>query len=83
MLGAGLSDGEDAGGSLATFPRLARELRVHCLRARRSDRGPAGPWSGERSHLPGMAIVPQRPANRQPDDPLPDRPKAERFGRHA
>jgi hypothetical protein len=43
---------------------------------------PPGPWSGERSHLPGMAIVPQRPANRQPDDPLPDRPKADRFGWH-
>ena len=30
---------------------------------------PPGPWSGDRSHLPGMAIVPQRPANRRPDDP--------------
>jgi hypothetical protein len=30
---------------------------------------PPGPWSGDRSHLPGMAIVPQRPANRMPDDP--------------
>jgi hypothetical protein len=29
---------------------------------------PPGPWSGDRSHLPGMAIVPQRPANRSPDD---------------
>ena len=29
---------------------------------------PPGPWSGDRSHLPGMAIVPQRPANRMPDD---------------
>ena len=29
---------------------------------------PPGPWSGSRSHLPGMAIVPQRPANRSPDD---------------
>lgn len=29
---------------------------------------PPGPWSGERRHLPGMAIVPQRPANRRPED---------------
>lgn len=29
---------------------------------------PPGPWSGDRSHLPGMAFVPQRPANRTPDD---------------
>ncbi|MGH2789105.1 MAG: hypothetical protein ACRDJV_14560 [Actinomycetota bacterium] len=30
---------------------------------------PPGPWSGERTHLPGMAIVPRRPPNRQPDEP--------------
>lgn len=29
---------------------------------------PPGPWSGPREHLPGMAIIPQRPANRQPGD---------------
>lgn len=29
---------------------------------------PPGPWSGPREHLPGMAIIPQRPANRRPDD---------------
>jgi hypothetical protein len=29
---------------------------------------PPGPWSGPREHLPGMAIIPQRPANRQPED---------------
>ena len=28
-----------------------------------------GPWSGTRSHLPDVAIVPQRPANRRPEDP--------------
>lgn len=33
---------------------------------------PPGPWSGERTHLPGMAILPQRPANRRPEDPEPD-----------
>ena len=33
---------------------------------------PPGPWSGPRHHLPGLAIVPTRPANRRPDDPLPD-----------
>ena len=29
---------------------------------------PPGPWSGERDHLPGLAIIPQRPADRTPDD---------------
>ncbi|MFN2587871.1 MAG: hypothetical protein ABR613_07125 [Actinomycetota bacterium] len=29
---------------------------------------PPGPWSGPREHLPGMSIIPQRPANRQPND---------------
>lgn len=29
---------------------------------------PPGPWSGSRRHLPGMAIVPQRPVNRRPHD---------------
>lgn len=29
---------------------------------------PPGPWSGARDHLPGMAIVPQRPINRRPRD---------------
>jgi hypothetical protein len=33
---------------------------------------PPGPWSGPRHHLPGLAIVPTRPANRRPDDPTPD-----------
>ena len=45
---------------------------------------PPGPWSGERRHLPGMAIVPQRPADRRPNDPQSEeRPKATRFGWHA
>ena len=44
---------------------------------------PPGPWSGERSHLPGMAIVPERPPDRTPRDPSAHgRPKAERFGWH-
>lgn len=44
---------------------------------------PPGPWSGERSHLPGMAIVPERPPDRSPKDPTAKgRPKAERFGWH-
>ena len=44
---------------------------------------PPGPWSGHRDHLPDMAIVPQRPANRHPDNPTAGgRPKAERFGWH-
>ena len=30
---------------------------------------PPGPWSGERSHLPGMAFVPTRPPDRRPDEP--------------
>jgi len=38
-----------------------------------------GPWTGERTRLPGMAIVPARPANRRPDDPEAHRePKATR-----
>ena len=44
---------------------------------------PPGPWSGPRDHLPGMAIIPQRPANRNPENPTAGgRPKAERFGWH-
>jgi hypothetical protein len=44
---------------------------------------PPGPWSGPRSHLPGMNIVPQRPANRRPGDlQATERPKAERSGWH-
>ena len=31
---------------------------------------PAGPWSGPRSNLPEMEIIPQRPANRTPDEPV-------------
>ncbi len=27
------------------------------------------PWSGRRSHLPDIAVIPQRPANRRPEDP--------------
>ncbi len=34
---------------------------------------PPGPWSGPREHLPGMAIIPQRPADRQPDDTREER----------
>jgi hypothetical protein len=30
---------------------------------------PQGPWSGERSHLPDMAFIPSRPADRKPDEP--------------
>lgn len=39
-----------------------------------------GPWSGVRTHMPQMEIVPQRPANRKPDDVEADRPKGERVG---
>jgi hypothetical protein len=40
-----------------------------------------GPWSGSRHHLPGMAIVPERPPNRRPEDPeARAEPKAKRFG---
>ncbi|MDQ3983290.1 MAG: hypothetical protein M3271_11485 [Actinomycetota bacterium] len=42
---------------------------------------PPGPWSGPREHLPGMAIIPQRPANRQPEDTRESvRPKGEGTG---
>jgi hypothetical protein len=33
---------------------------------------PPGPWSGSRHHLPGLAIAPTRPADRHPDNPVPD-----------
>jgi hypothetical protein len=37
---------------------------------------PPGPWTGPRRHLPGMAFVPQRPANRIATDPAAkDQPK--------
>lgn len=40
-----------------------------------------GPWSGTRTHLSDMTIVPERPANRRPDDPrIEEEPKATRFG---
>ncbi|MDQ3981985.1 MAG: hypothetical protein M3271_04815 [Actinomycetota bacterium] len=42
---------------------------------------PPGPWSGPREHLPGMAIIPQRPANRQPEDTREhERPRGEGTG---
>lgn len=44
---------------------------------------PPGPWSGPRTHLPDLAIVPQRPANRSPEDRQEDREKAARSGWHA
>ena len=44
---------------------------------------PPGPWSGPRTHLPNLAIVPQRPANRTPDDRQESREKAGRSGWHA
>ncbi|HWC13879.1 MAG TPA: hypothetical protein VG929_04730 [Actinomycetota bacterium] len=30
---------------------------------------PPGPWSGPRGNLPGMQIIPERPADRTPEDP--------------
>ena len=37
---------------------------------------PPGPWSGQRDNLPGMQIIPQRPADRTPDDAAAElRPK--------
>ena len=44
---------------------------------------PPGPWSGSRSHLQDVTFVPQRPANRRPEDREEERPKAARFGWHA
>ncbi|MGH2700786.1 MAG: hypothetical protein ACRDJ2_03320 [Actinomycetota bacterium] len=35
---------------------------------------PPAPWSGHRTHLADVTIVPQRPANRQPDNPKRDEP---------
>jgi hypothetical protein len=34
-----------------------------------------GPWSGTRAHMPGMAIVPQRPVDRRPGDPTGANPE--------
>jgi hypothetical protein len=43
-----------------------------------------GPWSGPRRHLPDMAIMPQRPTNRRPDDPEATRdPRAKDLGQSA
>ncbi|MDQ5874730.1 MAG: hypothetical protein M3526_05050 [Actinomycetota bacterium] len=40
-----------------------------------------GPWTGSRTHLRDVTIVPERPANRRPDDPREEEePKATRFG---
>lgn len=36
---------------------------------------PPGPWSGPRHHLPGLALVPQRPIDRKPENPQPERSK--------
>ena len=44
---------------------------------------PPGPWSGPRNHLPGVAIVPQRPVNRSPEDRRDHQSKASRSGWHA
>lgn len=44
---------------------------------------PPGPWSGPRTHLPDLAIVPQRPVNRTPEDRQETREKAGRSGWHA
>ena len=40
-----------------------------------------GPWTGSRTHLSDMTIIPERPTNRRPDDPREEEePKATRFG---
>lgn len=45
---------------------------------------PPGPWSGERKRLRDVTIIPQRPADRRPDDRQEEeRPKITRFGWHA
>jgi hypothetical protein len=44
------------------YESLAYALADHVV-------APPGPWSGPRRHLPGMALVPQRPADRSPGDP--------------
>jgi hypothetical protein len=43
-----------------------------------------GPWSGSRHHLPGLMIIPQRPADRRPGEHEDAAvPKIERGGWHA
>jgi hypothetical protein len=44
---------------------------------------PPGPWSGGRTHMPNVSIIPQRPTNRSPDDKHVDEPKMNRFGRRS
>lgn len=39
-----------------------------------------GPWSGPRTQMPGMQIIPQRPANRRPEDLVAERAKGEGVG---
>lgn len=41
---------------------------------------PPAPWSGHRTHMADVAIVPQRPANRQPDDHRRDEPRQDKSG---
>lgn len=42
---------------------------------------PPGPWSGPRHHLPGLEIVPQRPADRTPGDSrVEERPRGSGAG---
>jgi hypothetical protein len=40
---------------------------------------PPAPWSGPRTHLPDLAIVPQRPANRRPGNPRAEVPHQDRI----
>ena len=40
---------------------------------------PPAPWSGHRTHLPDVTIVPQRPANRKPNDPKRDEPRHDKI----
>jgi hypothetical protein len=39
-----------------------------------------GPWSGPRTHMPGMQIIPQRPTNRTPDNAVTERARGEGVG---
>lgn len=42
---------------------------------------PPGPWSGPRTRLPGLEIIPQRPANRRPGEALEEaHPKGSGIG---
>jgi hypothetical protein len=75
-------DGEDAGEAWDHFRGWRVNYESVAYTIADSVVAPPGPWSGPRARLPNISIIPQRPANRSPDDKREDEPKAKRFGWH-